>query len=127
MWAQQEQRSPARIVSGVGSLKSPGKRGGAIFSSRPRQRTCQYPLTRQGGDALRHHNHKCWNPHKQATPSYIACLPKCKPAFIRNQSNISPRLPPYPSKFAIALHMRYSCGVKSVLGMWLGVVYRCCF
>jgi hypothetical protein len=25
MWAQQEQRSPARIVSGAGSLKSPGK------------------------------------------------------------------------------------------------------
>jgi hypothetical protein len=25
MWAQQEQRSPARIVSGAGSLKSPSK------------------------------------------------------------------------------------------------------
>ena len=24
MWVQQEQRSPARIVSGAGSLKSPG-------------------------------------------------------------------------------------------------------
>ena len=27
MWAQQEQRSPARIVSGAGSLKSPGNQG----------------------------------------------------------------------------------------------------
>jgi hypothetical protein len=53
MWAQQEQRSPARIVSGAGSLKSPGKRGGAGFSPRPCQRACQDPLTRQGGDALR--------------------------------------------------------------------------
>jgi hypothetical protein len=53
MWAQQEQRSPARIVSGAGSLKSPGKRGGADFSPRLRQRACQDPLTRQGGDALR--------------------------------------------------------------------------
>jgi hypothetical protein len=52
MWAQQEQRSPARIVSEAGSLKSPGKRGGANFSPRPRQRACQDPLTRQGGDAL---------------------------------------------------------------------------
>ena len=53
MWAQQEQRSPGRIVSGAGSLKSPGKKGGADFSPRPRQRACQDPLTRQGGDALR--------------------------------------------------------------------------
>jgi hypothetical protein len=52
MWAQQEQRSPARIVSGAGSLKSPGKRGGTYFSPRLRQRACQDPLTRQGGDAL---------------------------------------------------------------------------
>jgi hypothetical protein len=52
MRAQQEQRSPARIVSGAGSLKIPGKRGGADFSPRPRQRACQDPLTRQGGDAL---------------------------------------------------------------------------
>jgi hypothetical protein len=49
MWAQQEQRSP---LSGAGSLKSPGKRGGANFSPRPRQRACQDPLTQQGGDAL---------------------------------------------------------------------------
>jgi hypothetical protein len=49
---QQEQRSPGRIVSGAGSLKSPGKRGGADFSARPRQRACQDPLTRQGGNAL---------------------------------------------------------------------------
>ena len=27
MWAQQEQRSPGRIVSGAGSLKSPGNQG----------------------------------------------------------------------------------------------------
>ena len=27
MWAQQEQHSPARIVSGAGSLKSPGNQG----------------------------------------------------------------------------------------------------
>ena len=53
MWAQQEQRSPGRIVSGAGSLKSPGKKGGADFSPRPHQRACQDPLTRQGGDALR--------------------------------------------------------------------------
>jgi len=53
MWAQQEQRSPARIVSGAGSLKSPGKRGGADFFSKAGQRACQDPLTRQGGDALR--------------------------------------------------------------------------
>jgi hypothetical protein len=52
MWA-------ARIVSGTPSLKSPGKfeepgqEGGADFSPRPRQRACQDPLTRQGGDALR--------------------------------------------------------------------------
>jgi hypothetical protein len=52
MWAQQEQRSPSRIVSGAGSLKSPGKRGGTNFSPRPRQRACQDPLTLQGGDAL---------------------------------------------------------------------------
>jgi hypothetical protein len=52
MWAQQEQCSPARIVSGAGSLKSPGKRGGVDFSPRLRQRACQDPLTRQGGDAL---------------------------------------------------------------------------
>ena len=53
MWAQQEQRSPAMIVSGAGSLKSPGKRGGADFPPRPRQRACQDPLTRRmGGDAL---------------------------------------------------------------------------
>jgi hypothetical protein len=52
MWARQEQRSPSRIVSGAGSLKSPGKRGGADFTPRPRQRACQDPLTRQGGDAL---------------------------------------------------------------------------
>jgi hypothetical protein len=52
MWAQQEQRSLARIVSGAGSLKSPGKRGGADFSPKSRQRACQDPLTRQGGDAL---------------------------------------------------------------------------
>jgi hypothetical protein len=52
MWAQQEQRSPARIVSGAGSLKSPGKRGGADFSPRPRQRACPNSLTGQGGDAL---------------------------------------------------------------------------
>jgi len=30
MWAQQEQRSPARIVSGAGSLKSPGNQGRTI-------------------------------------------------------------------------------------------------
>ena len=30
MWAQQEQRSPARIVSGAGSLKSPGNQGRGI-------------------------------------------------------------------------------------------------
>jgi hypothetical protein len=53
MWAQQEQCSPARIVSGAGSLKSPGKRGGAGFSPRPRQRACQDPLTQQGGDSQR--------------------------------------------------------------------------
>jgi hypothetical protein len=52
MWAQQEQRSPGRIVSGAGSLKSPGKRGGADISPRPSQRACQDPLARQGGDAL---------------------------------------------------------------------------
>jgi hypothetical protein len=52
MWTQQEQRSPGRIVSGAGSLKSHGKKGGADFSSRPRQRACQDPLTWQGGDAL---------------------------------------------------------------------------
>jgi hypothetical protein len=51
-WAQQEQRSPARIVSTAGSLTSPSKRGGADFSPRPRQRACQDHLTRQGGDAL---------------------------------------------------------------------------
>ena len=59
MWAQQEQRSPRRIVSGVGSLKSPGnqeaglERGGPIFSPRLHQRACQVPSTRHGGDALR--------------------------------------------------------------------------
>jgi hypothetical protein len=59
MWAQQEQRSPARIVSGAGSLKSPdkfeepGQEGWSKFSPRPHQRACQDPLTRQGGDALR--------------------------------------------------------------------------
>jgi hypothetical protein len=37
------------------SLKSTGKRGGADFSPRPRQRTCQDPLTQQGGDALSKH------------------------------------------------------------------------
>ena len=30
MWAQQEQRSPARIVSGAGSLKSPSNQGRGI-------------------------------------------------------------------------------------------------
>ena len=40
-------------MSGAGSLKSPGKRGGADFSAMPRQRACQDPLTRKGGDALR--------------------------------------------------------------------------
>jgi hypothetical protein len=44
-------------VSGAGSLKSPGKRDGADFSARQRQRACQDPLTQQvempGGDALR--------------------------------------------------------------------------
>ena len=30
MWAQQEQRSPARIVSEAGSLKSPGNQGRMI-------------------------------------------------------------------------------------------------
>jgi hypothetical protein len=34
MWAQQEPRSPSRIVTGAGSLKSPGKRGGADFFSK---------------------------------------------------------------------------------------------
>ena len=29
------------------------EKGGACFSPRPRQRACQDPLTRQGGDALR--------------------------------------------------------------------------
>ena len=48
-----EQRSPARVVSGAGSLKSGIGRGGACFSPRPRQRASQDPLTRQGGDALR--------------------------------------------------------------------------
>jgi hypothetical protein len=48
MWAQQEQRSPARIVSGAGSLKSPGKKGGADFSPRPRQRACQDPFDAAG-------------------------------------------------------------------------------
>ena len=52
MWVQQEQRSPRRIVSGAESLKSPGKKGRADFSPRPRQRVCQDPLTQQGGDAL---------------------------------------------------------------------------
>jgi hypothetical protein len=58
MWAQQEQRSPGRIVSGAGSLKSPDKfeepwqEWRDNFSPRPRQRACQDPLTRQGGDAL---------------------------------------------------------------------------
>jgi hypothetical protein len=46
------ERSPGRIVSGARSLKSPGKRGGADFSARPRQRACQDPLTHKGGDAL---------------------------------------------------------------------------
>ena len=47
-----------RIVSGAGSLKSPGKfeepgqEGWVKFSPKPRQRACQDPLTRQGGDAL---------------------------------------------------------------------------
>jgi hypothetical protein len=53
MWAQQKQRSPGRIVSGARSLKSPGKRGGADFSPRLRQRAFQDFLTRQGGDALK--------------------------------------------------------------------------
>ena len=30
MWAQQEQRSPVRIVSEAGSLKSPGNQGRGI-------------------------------------------------------------------------------------------------
>jgi hypothetical protein len=57
MWAQQEQRSPSRIVSAARSLKSPGKRGGVDFSPRLRQRACQDPLTWQGGDALRAASH----------------------------------------------------------------------
>ena len=58
MWAQQEQRSHGRIVSGVGSWRALAvnakglERGGPLFSARPRQRACQDPLTRQGGDAL---------------------------------------------------------------------------
>ena len=53
-----EQCSPARVVSGKESLRAMVfkaafmERGGACFSPRPRQRTCQVPLTQQGGDAL---------------------------------------------------------------------------
>ena len=49
---------PGRIVSGAGSLlalaslNSPGKRGGAYFSARSRQRAYQDPLMHKGGDAL---------------------------------------------------------------------------
>jgi hypothetical protein len=55
MWAQQEQRSPSRIVSGAGSLKSPGKfeepgqEGWDRFFSKAASKD---PLMRQGGDAL---------------------------------------------------------------------------
>jgi hypothetical protein len=84
MWAQQEQRSPARIVSGAGSLKSPGKRGGTDFSPRPRQRACQDPLTRQGGDALTtsisHRQPLCYRSTRQDLliylhPNYLPLLP----------------------------------------------------
>ena len=37
------------------------EKGGTLFSARPRQRACQDPLTRQGGDALRRDTHA--NPH----------------------------------------------------------------
>ena len=53
-----EQRSPVRIVSGAGSLKNSGSLKSGIgerwgmFFSRPRQRACQDPSTREGGDAL---------------------------------------------------------------------------
>ena len=53
-----EQCSPARIVSDKENLKSPGNQGRvygegwSMFYPRPRQRACQDPLTRQGGDAL---------------------------------------------------------------------------
>ena len=60
MWAQQEQHSPARIYSDWSrKFEEPWQsrprdwRGvRALFSPRPHQRTCQDPLTRQGGDAL---------------------------------------------------------------------------
>ena len=58
MWAQLEQRSPARIVSGAGRLKSPGNQGRRIgegwdtFFSKAASKGLPRPLTRQGGDAL---------------------------------------------------------------------------
>ena len=60
MWAQQEQCSPARRVSGAGSLKSHGNQGrgiywrgvGQVFLQGRVKGVCQVPLTRQGGDAL---------------------------------------------------------------------------
>jgi hypothetical protein len=60
MWAQQEQRSPGRIVSGTGSLKNPGKfeesgqeRWNKFFSETASKGLPRpFNLTRQGGGAL---------------------------------------------------------------------------
>jgi hypothetical protein len=58
MWAQQEQCSPARIVSGAGSLKGPGNEGRGIgegwgsFFCKAGSKGLPSPFNVAGGDAL---------------------------------------------------------------------------
>ena len=68
MWAQQEQCSPVRIVSGAGSLKSPGNQGRGIgegwdkFFSKTALKGLPSPFNAAGGDALRATSHTSQEP-----------------------------------------------------------------
>jgi hypothetical protein len=75
MWAQQEQRSPVMIVSGAGSLKNPGKRGGAkIFykaasKGLPRpSNTTWWRCSKAGLREIRHEAHGPTPPWWQTPP-----------------------------------------------------------
>ena len=73
-----------------------GRGVGHVFSPRPRQRACQYPLTRQGGDALKarglctlqgraSRGGHSWSPAEGGSP-------RCRPAISETPSPRGPTL-----------------------------------
>lgn len=51
--------------------------------------------------------------YKQATPSYIWCMPIFNPTFIKKQPHILPKPPNFSPKSALALHQRHLSSSRS--------------